>query len=366
MTVSTEHAISHFDGTSIYKRSDADCILSSTERRLSLINPQSLPIAGLRSISKDGEYPTNEDVPREVLSFEQCPLSIFDLDEVIWPHIWAVVRAVGEATGKQITMEYYRKFCNTRKIPEWKDDPDIMRVHDQIVWGEHPDFYPYVNEAYFEAIRTLRAVERMGHGFFYQTSRPPKVLEATLRTIDWNGMPRNVEQNGRLDPFCDGELKNGTVYCGDGLPMLVDRTSEPKRDVLEHWLKNLRGKGWRGEMVVVDDLQIPFEGLLKRQEIIGVALQGDVNASIAPLPGELRVDSWKEISDILMQVHERAVSSESSPYRIFEHQGRRLIVDKNEAGTGVFNLNTISKSAWRWEDMDAHSGVQEDFKQISG
>jgi len=329
------------------------------------IDPLSLPIAGLRTIRTDSAYPGFDSVPREILPFEYQPRSVFDLDEIVWRHIKEVVHGVGKATGKPITMDHYRSFGNTRRIPEWKDDPGIMEIHDAIVEGRHPDFFPYINEAFPDAVRTVLATERMGYGFVYQTSRPPGVIGATLRGMEWNQLPLNTKQKNRIDPFSDPDMKNGTVYCGDGLPMVVGRMREPKRDVVEYWLKNLREQGWKGQMVVVDDLQGPFEQLLKNRDIVGIALQGDVNASRKHVPGEIRVDSWRLIGEILMDIHKRAVAMNPSPYRIFEHQGRRLLVDKKAAGVGIFSLCTIPTDAWRWEDGESQPDVPEAFRRIS-
>ena len=360
-----ERDLNHNEGC-IYKRRDAESILASKTKRSLFIDPLSLPIAGLRSISTDSSYPTLDSVPHEVLPFEYRPVVLCDLDEVTWSHIYgSVVRAVGEATGKQITRERYRVIGNTRCIPEWKDNPEIMAIHDQIVRGEHPEYYPYVNVADPKAIIALHAIERMGHTFAYLTSRPQQVLKDTLRVIEWNRMPVDANQRDFVDAFDHEEPKNGYVYGGKEMPMVVGRKRIHKREVAYHWLKNLQKNGWKGHMVLIDDLLEPFKDLLEERKIVGIALRGDVNASLQAIKGEMRVDSWSDISEILMDVHKRAVASNNSPYRIFEHLGRKHFVNKSEAGFGVFCLRTIPENAWRWEDSAPSVDIQEEFKQIS-
>jgi|GEM_PF-6595926 len=350
----------------IYTRCEAERVLFSNIKRSLFIDPLSLPIAGLRSISSDEIHTSLNSVPREILLFEHKPILLFDLDEVMWPHIYdSVVVAVGEATGKRISRDRYRTIGNTRCIPEWKDDAEIMKIHDSIVRGEHPEYYPYVNIADPKAIATLHAVKSMGHTFSYLTSRPSTVLRDTLRVIGWNGMPMDENQRDFVDAFEHDKPKNGYVYGGNGIPMMEGRKGEHKREIVDHWLKNLRAEGWKGQMVFIDDLLYPFEKLIEERNMLGIALRGDVNASRKPIKGEVRVDSWLDISSMLMEVHKRAVASDSSPYRIFEYQGKKLIVDKNQAGVGVFSLRTIPRSAWRWEDVDMESDVQKDFGRIS-
>jgi len=341
----------------IYRRSDAEKILNSQDVRPFSFDPLSLPIASLRCVSENGNRPMFSDIPREILPEKYRPMVLFDLDDSVWRHVRAVVESVGKATGKPITLDEYRKFGNTRNVPQWQDD---MGIHDAIIRGEHPDFFPYVNTADDDAVKTLLAIEAMGHRYAYLTARPPQVLKDTLRVIAWNGMPV-FDQGGYVDPQSNILPQEGCVYCGNGLPMMAGQKKDHKSTAVEYWLDYLQKQGWKGSCIVIDDLMGPFADFIKDGRVIGIAPESDVNASRPETKGEIRVSSWEEIGNMIMEFHKKAVSSDPSPYRIFEHKGRILHVEKEVSGLGVFDLHDIAKEAYTWSDA---VDVQEQFQQI--
>lgn len=343
----------------IYTRDQADMILQSHDVMKIGLDPTLFPIAGLRTISLKG---SQTDIPLELLSRKYQPIVISDLDEMVWKHIEAVVQAMGNKTGKPITMEYFRHYGNTRRIPEW-NTPEGMNAQDEIIGGSDDRYFPYVNKAFPEAVASLISQQKMGHGLAYLTGRPAFVIPATLRVLEWNGLPVDTRQKTYVDAFTHIKPKDGFVYGADAMPMLVGRTYEHKQEVVKHWLHHLRQDGWEGTMVVLDDLPKSYGSLLKSGEITVISLTGDVNASREPLAGETRVGTWEAISDILMGIHRKAVASDSSPYRLFECGNRVLKVEKDSVGPGYFKLNDIPRHAYTWIES-GHDSVQQAFENI--
>lgn len=314
-------------------RSTADQILQSNKNRDIYLDPLSLPIAGCRSVSHGSAYPSLDEVPRELLPFSHTPIILIDLDETVWPHAQYLVKAVGEASGKPITMERFRQYGHTRKIPEWNDE-ETMAIHDKILHGSHEVYYPFINPAYIPAIQAITAVERMGHTFAYVTSRPTELFNSTKRAIQWNNLPLGTDVHTE-DLLFDPMPVSGSLYCTQNLPDLPGISD--KSTIANRWLRNLRQGGWKGRMIIIDDLLSSYGDVLKQENVLGVALSGVSNEHISTQPHEIRLDSWQQIGDLLMDVHKEAVMRNGLPIREFELQGQRLSVSKQETGCGAFS-----------------------------
>lgn len=314
-------------------RSTAVQILQSSKNRDIYLDPLSLPIAGCRSVSCGSAYPSLEDVPQEVLPFSHTPIILLDLDETVWPHAPYLVKAVGEASGKPITMDRFRQYGHTRKIPEWNDE-STMAIHDKILYGDHEIYYPFINPAYISAIQTITALERMGHLFAYVTSRPKELFESTKRAIQWNNLPLRTDVHTE-DLLLDSIPITGSLYCTQNLPSLPGISDKSK--IATHWLKNLRQQGWKGTMIIIDDLLASYGDVLQQKNVLGVALAGVSNEHLSTQPHEIRLDSWQQIGDLLMDVHKEVVMRNGSPTREFTLHDQRLSVSKQKAGCGAFS-----------------------------
>lgn len=329
----------------LHLRTTAESILNSGAIVPRFYDPYSLPIAGLRVITH--ETGTQElFTPREVIPEEYRPIVIFDLDDSVWPHVVHVVRAISEASGLPIAMEEFRHYGHTRKVPLWANDTAIPKIQDEIQFGKHPIYFPFVNPAWPEAVATIQANDRMGHTFCYLTARQPELFETTVKVMRWNGMPHN-HQSTNTDALTMCPVpQDKELYCVHGL----NDVNGYKLAVVKQWLSQLRTIGWKGTMVVVDDLLKPFQSLVESREILGISLHGDLNANFPPYDGEIREGSWNGISQRLMEVHKQAVAADPNPYRAFTLDsmvpGTLLVVDKREAGVGEFILDTISNYAF--------------------
>jgi hypothetical protein len=181
--------------------------------------------------------------------------------------------------------------------------------------------------------------------------------------LDWNGLLRDKSQEGYVDALSHKEPKNGYLYGSEGMPMLPDRIIESKKIVVEKWLSYRRKGGWKGKMIAVDDLLKSYGSLLDDEKIIGIALAGDVNASRVPLPKEIRVQTWNEITAKLMSIHEEAVASDPNPFRLFKYRGCMVKVKKERVGNGYFKLEDLSENAYEW--VDKGEDTQKAFEQLA-
>jgi len=237
---------------------------------------------------------------------QRTPLFIFDLDDTIWHHVRHFIRAVGEATGKPVSLEYYRKFGNSREVPEWKNDSKAMAIHDKIVQCKHPRYLPFVGQAHDGAVEVIDALADRKFPFVYLTSRPEELYQVTQDTLRWNKLPVNNNQHAPGDPSSDLFLQSGSVFYGKGIPM---NGIPYKKNVVDSWEARMQKEGWRGQIVVVDDLLGSFRECLQAEKIIGIALEGDVNAARAKLPGEKRVPSWETIGHMFDSISDASKNS---------------------------------------------------------
>lgn len=329
----------------LHLRSVADSILKSGELISRHFDPRTLPITGLRIVTP--QVNTQEPfTPKEVLSEEYRPVIIYDLDDSIWPHVVHVVRAIGEASGLPITMEEFRLYGHTRKVPQWADNPEITKIQDDIQFDKHPIYFPFVNRAWTEAVATIQANELMGHNFSFLTARQPALFETTLKVMRWNGIPHN-NQSVNIDALTAHPTpQDKQLYCAQSL----NDVNGYKLAVVKQWLTQLRSSGWKGTMIVIDDLLKPFQSLVESQQVLGISLHGDLNANFPPYNGEDREVSWEGISQKLMEVHRQAVADDPNPYRVFVLNSvlpdSLLVVDKRETGVGEFNLDRISNQVF--------------------
>lgn len=181
----------------------------------------------------------------------------------------------------------------------------------------------------------------MGHDFCYLTARQAKLFEVTLRVMDWNGIPHNG-QSTNVDAMTTHPVpKHKELYCAQSLADV----NGYKLTVVKQWLSRLRDQGWKGTMVIVDDLLKPFKPLVQSRQVLGISLHGDLNANFPPYEGEDRESSWEGISQRLMEIHRQAVSADPSPYRVFaldpSSSSALLVVNKGEAGVGEFTLDKV-------------------------
>lgn len=316
-------------------RPQAEAMLESGIKRSIFLDPLSLPIAGLRAIIPDGVYPSLGDVPKEVLPFADTPFVIIDLDDSLWPHAEAFVHAVGEASGKPITMDEYRIYGYSREVPKWKNDPRVMKIHDDILQGKNPIYFPFMNPAYPDAVKGVHAIERMGHNFIYYTARQRWLYETTRQTLRWNRLPLSASR--QADGQFDVLPQTGKLYLVENsVPGIADKSV-----VAAQWLENLRSRGWHGKMVIIDDLLTPYKDIIHDPQVVAISLANDVNISRQIQTDEHRVNSWSEISEILMRIHEKAVANSALPYREFTLRGTQYRFDKSQTGNGVFSYSSI-------------------------
>ncbi len=223
----------------------------------------------------------------------------------------------------------------------------------EIQLGRHPIYFPCVKRAYPSAVETIEATYRMGHKFCFLTARQPQLFETTLQVMRWNGILHN-HQSTNIDGLMHPVLQDRELYCAQDL----NNVNGYKLAVVKQWLSQLKAKGWKGTMVVVDDLLKPFRELVESKEVLGISLDGDVNASMPPYEGEIRENSWEGIGQRFMEVHQQAVATNPQPYRLFNCGnalfGTLLVVNKEESGVGEFTLDRISKYVFttieQWEE----------------
>lgn len=336
----------------MHRREEAEAILRSAEVLEWSVDPYNRPIAGLCLVTHEA-FSNISFTPTEVLPDAVRLTAILDLDETVWPHIAGIVDAVAEATGVPATMEDLINAGYTRKIPQWTGNAGVMAIHDQIQRGEHADFFPFVNQAWPEAVKTLEAIRFMGHGYSFLTARTPQLFAPTLRVLAWNGIAHD-NRNGLIDAKAHPIPENGRLYCAMAPPEVV---GVYKGEVIAQWVRNLRSAGIGGPIVMIDDLLYPFAGMMESGELVGISLAGPLNKNRPPFTGEHRVNSWDEIAWILMRLHREAVEKDPTPYRLFDcapdFPDKLLVVSKAEAGAGEFrleNINTwrvVTKDEWR-------------------
>lgn len=322
-------------------RSFAEGVLNSTYVRERVRNPYDMPIAGLRAFAHE-TIAGQDFTPREILPEAVTPTLIFDLDDTVWRHVPHVVKAVSEATGIHVTMEEFDKWGHTRKIPAWKDNPQAMEIHDQIQRGEHPDYFPFVNPAMEHAVETIEAVQLMGHEYSFLTARSPHLFKQTLRALQWNDIPHNHNNYELVDARLHALPQKGLLYCANtGLT----HVNEYKVEVVRAWHQAMQSSGRNGRLIVIDDLLAPFVPLLEEGIIAGISMKGPLNNRLPVFANECRVDSWTQISEILMRVHEEALARDPSPYRLFDVgqvlPNTLLVVDKTESGMSTFSMGDV-------------------------
>ncbi|MBI5620647.1 hypothetical protein HY949_02640 [Candidatus Gottesmanbacteria bacterium] len=331
----------------------AEEILSTDQVLLRDVDPWTRPIAGLRLIAHEGES-AYAFTPREILSDQVRPIIIFDLDDTVWEHVRHVVTAVSEATGIHVSWEEFLHYGHTRKIPAWKDSPNAMEKHDQIQQGEHMDYFPFVNRAWPQAHDTIEAVYFMGHDFSFLTARSPKLFRATLRVLEWNDIPHD-HQHALIDAKFHDYPQSGVLYCAHSA--LAD-VNQYKYEVVKQWLGNLWNNGRKGSVVVIDDLLKSYQPLVESGDVVGISLAGPLNQNMPPYTRELRVSSWEEIGDLLMEIHRQAVAKDPSLFRLFDcrpmMEDTLLVASKNETSNGEFALEDICHWAFvsvkRWQE----------------
>jgi len=329
----------------LHKRSVAENLLDNPPH-FPAIDPETLPIAGLKSFEHQG----NLIYPQEILPPADQPFIILDLDDTVWPQVKYLIRAISEASGVPVSMEDFRPIGHTRKIPQWQT-PEITDIHDQMEIGNHPDFLPHVSHAFPEAILTINALKQMGHQFSYLTSRSPELFSITYKVLQLNQLPVSP-MNEPINPLSHSYPHYQLLYNSDkNFPSGTDY----KYEVVTQWLQNLKANGWQGQMVVIDDLLKAFQSHIDSENIIGISLNGPLNEHTQPYNKEIRLDSWTQISQIIMSLHQRTLENSSSPDRIFSldeaSPNTILVVSKNQAGCNHFNLcqtphQLVDKNNW--------------------
>lgn len=332
----------------LHLRATTQKILESEGKLSYLDDPPSLPIAGLRTFEHQGLTIT----PQEILSSDYRPLLVLDLDESIWPHVEFVIKSVSEASGVPASMEDLKKSGYSTKIPQWKDNSRVMATHDQIVGGNHPIYFPYVNKAFPEAVKVIKANAQMGHQYCYLTGRPAGLFTTTLRTLEWNDLPHD-HRALPVDARTHSLPLPGYLYCSQ---VGLSKINDYKKEVTTQWINNLKKSDWKGKLIIIDDLLKPFRQLIESDEIIGISLQGYHNLNMLPYQGEIRFTSWVDIGQSLMEIHQQAIKSDPIPWRIFDCSPilskKLLIVSKKEAGSGQFPLdeiNSVLVSRQQWQ-----------------
>lgn len=337
----------------LHLRTTAEEILNAGHVLLHFVEPSARPIAGLRTFTHETNGPCGI-TPIEILPEEFRPTIIFDLDDTVWPHVRHVVTAVSEATRIPVPWEEFLQYGHTRKIPAWRDNPEVMEIHDQIQRGEHPKFFPFVNRAWSRAIETIEAVHFMGHDFSYLTARSPQLFNTTLRVMEWNNIPHD-HQRDLVDAKTHEVPENGMLYCAHSELSDVNRY---KFTVVKGWRDNLRDQGRSGPVVVIDDLMKPYQPLVESGEVVGISLAGPLNQNMVPCTNEHRVSSWDTIADILMGIHRQAVAADPAPFRLFDCRpdlpDTFLVAAKKETGNGEFLLTSVNHwglvSVGKWQD----------------
>ena len=182
----------------------------------------------------------------------------------------------------------------------------------------------------------------MGHQYCFLTARGKQLYEPTVRVLGWNDISVNdgsVCVNATEQPIPE----QGQLYCAY---FGSTEVNEYKLGTVNNWLKNLHERGWKGKMVIIDDLLKPFRSLVESGSVMGISLEGDLNINSIPYDGEIRERSWEEIAKKLMEIHEEAVAQDPNPYRVFDCRpalDRLLIVNKGQSGPGKFTLDGVSK-----------------------
>jgi hypothetical protein len=322
----------------LFLRENSDRILKSDEVLNRGINPEKLPIAGLRSFTfrENEQYITV--YPKEILHEDYRPVIIVDLDETCWPHAVDYLKTISYASGVPATEKDLLDYGFSTNIPQLKV-PEVMAIHYQIQKNEHPLVNPFVNKAHQGAVETMHALYKMGATCSYFTSRLFHLHPVTRRTLEWNGLPYNADMEV-VDPLTHREPLHGYLYCTP-----PNSVSEYKKVVLNQWRKNLKEDGWKGSMILIDDTPKDFKVEIESGEIISISLKGPLNVKKYPYINEFRVDSWDEIATILGAYHQEAVEKSPGSFRIFdlgqEAHGARLYVRKDAAGTGYFKIENL-------------------------
>ncbi|MCX6791422.1 MAG: hypothetical protein NT149_00065 [Candidatus Gottesmanbacteria bacterium] len=349
-----EESVILFSQDNLHLRVNADAILASNEVLSRLIDPRSLPIAGLRSAVYEAAEKKSEFFPEEILNPEYQPVIIVDLDDTSWPHVHYLLRAVSHVTGIEATENDVKKYGHTRNIPQWQTD-EIARMQDAIQANRHPDVNPFVNRADQHAVETLHAVHRMGHLYTYLTGRMSEMYDITKRVIQWNGMPHDGDMK-KVDARKHIVPKRGYLYCSPCNPKEVDAY---KHDVVTTWLKNLRAAGWKGQMVIIDDTPKAFEEEICRGDVMAIALEGLLNYRHIPFTNEMRVNSWHEISAFLSHIHGQAVQSDPNKDRVFSCgptlPGMYMSVRKDVSGPGYFRFTSLPAAEYKFFPKDGGS-----------
>lgn len=323
----------------IYLREYADRIVNSGDVIERGINPENLPISGLRKFifRENGQDITV--YPKEILHEDYRPVIIVDLDETIWPHAKGYVTTMSFTSGVRATTQDLIENGFSTNIPALKE-PWVMEIHNQIQRNEHPLVNPFVNVAYQRAVEIMHALNKMGETYSYFTSRSLQHLyKMTKRGLEWNGLPLDKDAKA-VDPQTHREPKNGYLYCTP-----KDSVCGYKKVVLKEWLKNMREEGWKGRLILIDDTPNGLKEEIEKNEIVSISLKGLLNVKSDPYTNENRVGSWNEISTILDAYHDEAVEKSPGALRAFdlgpEAHGARLYVRKDVAGTGHFKIEDL-------------------------
>lgn len=340
------------DPEDLHLRVNADRVLVSRDVRPILITAETLPVAGLRMVESDGNQSYVHGVPQEVLHPKFQPVVIVDLDDTCWPHAIDLVKAISYVSGVPATEGDLFTYNHSRQIPQWMT-PEINALQDIIQQGNHPEVYPFVNKAHVEAVRTLHAIDRMGHRYAYLTARLPFLFETTRRVLEWNKLPFDSAMI-LTDARTIAEPQNGNLYCS-----FTDCSDVHafKNAAVHSWFDALRSAGWEGPMIIIDDTPKAFKDEIIRGDVISIVLDGPLNANIQPLANEHRVTSWSEIAALIGHYHQQAVLLDPSPVRRFSLKGLDkspvLEVDKSASGTGAFSLAHIPHNAYRFLNADS-------------
>jgi hypothetical protein len=324
----------------LFLREYADRIVNSSEVLDRSINPEDLPIPGLRKFTFRENGQDITVYPREILHEDYCPVVIVDLDETIWPHAKAYVTTMSFASGVHATTQDLIEHGFSTNIPELKE-PWVTVIHNQIQRNEHPLVNPFINVAYQPAVEIMHTLHKMGITYSYFTSRSLQHLYGvTHRGLEWNGLPLDKDAKA-VNPQTHREPKNGYLYCSP-----AGSVCEYKKAVLKEWIKNKREAKWKGRMILIDDTPKGLKTEIEAGEITSISLKGLLNVKLDPQTNEYRVGSWDEIGEILVAYHQEAVEKSPGALRVFdlgpEAHGARLYIRKDAAGTGYFKIEDIN------------------------
>jgi len=309
------------------------------------LDPQLLPIAGLRTAIMTEQGETKKVVFRELLSPYYRPVVIFDLDDTVWSHAVDLVKAISYASGVEVTEEDLRACGHTLHIPKLQT-PEIAELQKVIQDNKHPDVNPFANRAHQRAVETVHAAHAMGHLYAYLTGRKSEKYAITKRSLEWNGLPFDPSTED-VDARTHAEPKMGYLYCSR---VEIADADAYKNTVVNSWLRNLRSAGWLGNMIIVDDTPKAFKNEIENGDVIAIAPDGPLNHIRPPLKNEIRVDSWYQISEFLAHYHGQALIKDPSPVRVFDCGSQfpdlQLMVRKDASGPGYFKLKDLPRGAY--------------------